>query len=518
MTLPETRYAKSGDARIAYQVVGNGTVDLVLVPAFISNLDLQWEDPGYSRLVRRLSSFARVIQLDKRGTGLSDRIDPIALPSLAASAEDVRAVMDAAGSGRAVLFGASEGAAISIQFAASYPTRTRGLLLYGGYAHFDSSVLGPKALDEFIHTIEAAWGTGASLAHLAPGRAKDARFRAWWARFERLSASPTAFVALMRMNARIDVRDRLEAIRVPTVVIHRRADVWAKFAGGQHLAQTIKGARLVELPGREHPIWIGEIDRVADEVEEFLTGVRPAVSHHRVLVTILVARLVAPEQTARRLGDGQWNEQLGRFRRAAANAIARSGGEIAGGGSEEICARFDGPGRAIGCALVLRDAADALDLRIAVGVHAGEVEIHDGALSGYALHATERISLLANAGEVLVSGVVSELVSGSGLHFLERPIDAGKEGVDRLRMFSVMAEKHLEPIARHAKPQSLDALSNREREVLTLVADGLSNAAIADQLHLSEHTVKRHVANILVKLDLPTRAAAAAVVARDRAG
>jgi pimeloyl-ACP methyl ester carboxylesterase len=286
MTLPRIRYAKSGDCRIAYQVVGNGSIDLVFVPGFISNLDLQWDDPGYSRLVRRLNAFARVILFDKRGTGLSDRIDADDLPALERRIDDIRAVMDAAGSRRAVLLGACEGAALSVLFAATSPARVRALMLYGGYAHFHSGVMGREALDEFIRHVEGTWGTGASLPLFVPGRAKDARFQAWWARFERLSASPTAAVALARMNAQIDVRDRLEAISVPTLVLHRSEDVWAKFAGGRQLAQKIGGARFVELAGRDHPIWTGEIDRVVDEIEEFVTGVRPAPSHHRVLVTI----------------------------------------------------------------------------------------------------------------------------------------------------------------------------------------------------------------------------------------
>ena len=518
MTTVETRYARSGDLRIAYQVVGNGPIDLVFVPGFISNLDLNWEDPGYSRLMRRLSAFARVIQFDKRGTGLSDRAGGSGLPSPADRMDDIRAVMDAAGSGRAVLLGASEGAALSILFAATHPARTRALLLYGGYAHFQTWVRRHEALDEFIRSAETRWGSGASLPYLVPGRAKDARFQAWWARLERLSAGPAAAFALVRANAEIDVRPFLGAVRAPTLVLHRREDVWAKVAGGRHLAQKIKGARFAEFPGRDHPIWTGEFDRMVDEIEEFVTGVRPVPSSHRVLVTILAARLVSPERLARRLGDGQWHERFGQFRQAAANVVARFGGEIAVPGTEELHARFDSPGRAVGCAIALGDAANALDLKLAMGVHTGEAEIHDGVLSGYALHVTQRISTYAKAGEVLVSGVVNDLASGSGFHFVERPMEQSAADDGRQRLFSVMVEQHLEPMTRPLKTPRLDALSSREREVLTLVADGLSNAAIADHLDLSEHTVKRHVANILVKFDLPTRAAAAAVVARARMG
>jgi DNA-binding CsgD family transcriptional regulator len=237
-----------------------------------------------------------------------------------------------------------------------------------------------------------------------------------------------------------------------------------------------------------------------------------------VLVSLVVARLVEPERLARRLGDGHWREHLDQFRRAASAAIAKFNGEMSGGGTEEICARFDSPVRALGCAIALRDAAAALDLKLAAGVHTGEVEIHDGALSGYALHLTERIAAGADAGQVLVSGIVADLVAGSGFHFVDGPTERIVEDNSRLRIYSVMVEQHLEPLARAAKTLSLDILSAREHEVLELVADGLSNAAIAVELSLSEHTAKRHVANILLKLDLPTRAAAAAMIARQRTG
>jgi DNA-binding CsgD family transcriptional regulator len=294
--------------------------------------------------------------------------------------------------------------------------------------------------------------------------------------------------------------------------------VWTKFAAGRQLAQKISGARLVELAGRDHPIWTGEIDRLADEIEEFITGVRPMPSRHSVLVTLVVARLVEPERLARQLGDGHWREHLDQFRRAATNAVAKFDGEMSDEGTEEICAHFDSPVRALGCAIAVRDAAKALDLKLAAGVHTGEVEIHDGALSGYTLHLTERIAACADAGQVLVSSIVTDLVAGSGFHFVECPAGRFKEDDKRLRLYSVMVEQHLEPLARPAKTPNLDVLSVREREVLELVADGLSNAAIADELDLSEHTAKRHVANILLKLDLPTRTAAAAMVARQRTG
>ncbi len=510
---PETRYALSGDVRIAYQVVGHGPLDLVFVPGFISNLDVQWEDPGFSHLMTRLGSFARLIMLDKRGTGLSDRVDTHHLPSLETRMDDVRAVMDAVGSTRAAVLGVSEGGPMAILFAATYPARTRALVLYGCYAHFYSWVMGREALDDFIKGIERGWGTGASAQRFAPDQGE--RFKAWWARYERLSCSPSAAIALARMNAAIDVRSVLAAIRVPTLVIHRAADARVKTAGGHYLADKIKGARYVELPGRDHPIWTGDIDAVVDEIEEFLTGVRPAPEHARVLATLVVARIADPERTAARLGDRLWGERTKALRDTAAQLVVRHGGHLLASSAEDVRARFDGPARAVRCALALREAAHRLGLALAAGVHTGEVELDHDSASGRSLHVTARIAARAAPGDILVSGIVNDLVAGSGLHFAE----CGSGSIDGMsadmRLLAVMTEQHLEP-APHAKGgQGIDVLSAREREVLALVAEGLSNTAIAGRLRLSDHTIKRHVANILLKLDLPTRAAAAALIGRD---
>jgi pimeloyl-ACP methyl ester carboxylesterase/DNA-binding CsgD family transcriptional regulator len=513
MTAPETRYAKSGNTRIAYQMVGQGPVDLVFVQGYLSNLDVHWEDPGFAHLLNRLSAFTRLILFDKRGTGLSDRVDINALPSLETRMDDVRAVMDAAGSGRAVLLGASEGGPMSILFAATYPQRTRALVLYGAYAHFHTWVMGREALEGFISDAEVAWGTGASLVRFAPERLSDPRFVNWWSRFERLSASPSAGIALARMNAAIDVRHVLGSIRVPTLVIHRIDDVRVKFAGGRYLSEKIPKTRFVEIPGRDHIIWSGDIDRVVDEIEEFVTGARPVPAHDRVLATLLVTRLTAPQR-----GDRTFGERLARLRELALEAIARHGGQPVNLGVEEISARFDGPARAVRCALALRDAAAPLSLTLAAGVHTGEIEIGEEAVGGFAVHVAQRIAALASAGEVLVSGVVTDLVAGSGLLFAPRS-ESAIDGLDGpLRILRVIDEHADRAAPRRqataAQAPHLDRLSAREREVLALVAKGLSNALIAERLRLSEHTVKRHVANILLKLDMPTRAAAAALAGR----
>ena len=340
VVLPKTRYASNGDVRIAYQVIGQGPIDLVFVPGYVSNLEVQWEDPGFRHLMTRIGAFARLIMLDKRGTGLSDRVDIDRLPSLETRMADVRAVMDAVGSERAVLLGVSEGGPMAILFAATYPKRTRALVLYGAYAHFHTWVLPREALDDFICGIETGWGTGASVTRFAPDQGRDERFHDWWSRYERLAASPTAAVALARMNAAIDVRSVLPAIRVPTVVIHRTDDARIKIGGGRYLAKKIRGARFVELPGRDHPIWTGDVDRVVDEIEEFVTGVRPAPEHARVLATLLLVRLTGAGAAAARLGDRLWHERVRALREAAVHIIERHAGHPIASGVEEICRAF----------------------------------------------------------------------------------------------------------------------------------------------------------------------------------
>lgn len=506
----ETRYARSGEARIAYQVVGQGSFDLVFVPGFISNLDLHWEDEGYSRLLKRLSAFSRLILFDKRGTGLSDRVDASRLPSLETRMDDVRAVMDATGSGRAAILGSSEGAPMAMLFAAAYPERTRALVLYGGYAHFHKWVMPPERLEAFIETVETGWGTGATLPNFAPGRVDDAHFAQWWARFERLSASPTAAATLARMNAEIDVRDILATIKVPTLVIHRRNDARVDPDASRFLARNIPHARLVEIAGRDHPVWTGDVDRVADLIEEFLTGERAVADIERVLAALLVTRIY---DTAR-LGDRMWIERSQRFQENWRLLVARHGGRAAGVQGELMIARFDGPARAIRCAAALREAAQQVGVASAQGVHVGEVELR-GPPIGLAARVTMQLAAHAGRDDILASRLVADLAVGSGLHF----IDAGRISLDALDeplpVIRATLEQHLEPACRtKPKPAEPAALTVRESEVVNLIADGKSNAAIAAALRLSEHTVKRHVANILLKLDLPSRAAAAAFSAR----
>jgi pimeloyl-ACP methyl ester carboxylesterase/DNA-binding CsgD family transcriptional regulator len=509
---PETRYAKSGDVHIAYQVFGTGPLDLVFVPGFISNLDIHWEEPGFEHLMRRLASFSRLITFDKRGTGLSDRVSD--LPSLETRMDDMRAVMDAVGSKRAALLGGSEGGPMAILFAATYPRRTRALVLYGAYAHFHTWVMPPERLAAFIETAEQSWGTGSSLAAFAPGMLDSKAFCEWWARFERNGASPAAAVALARMNAEIDVRGVLSAIRVPTLVIHRRDDVRIKFAGGRYLASHIPGAKFVEIPGSDHPIWIGDTDRIVDETEEFLTGIRPHSDHARVLKTVVAADIVDPAREAGRLGAGRWPLVRQRFREAVAAGAERCQGREIASGPDAALVCFDGPARAVRFAAELRDAADRLGFHLKCGVHAGELELHNGGITGLALLMASRIAANAQSGEILTSATVRDLVAGSGLRFGTGSIEELQEIPDCPRLFAA------EPVVLSAPPAQAahqsrepDRLSPREREILRHLAHGRTNPEIAAALKLSEHTVKRHVANILMKLDLPTRSAAASFAA-----
>lgn len=414
----ETHYAKSGDLRIAYQVVGKGPLDLVFVPGFISNLDHYWDEPTLVHFLSRLSAFSRLILFDKRGTGLSDRLGT--LPTLEERMDDVRAVMDAVGSSRAALLGISEGGAMSMLFAATYPERIQALILYGAYAHFHTWVLSPDRFENFLAKIDASWGTGASLSAFAPSKVADERFRQWWARFERLGASPSAVIMLMRMNSQIDVRHILPAIRVPTLVLHRSGDTRVNVEGGRYLAAHIPGARYVELPGIDHVMWAGDVDRPADEIEEFLTGTRGETEPDRVLATVLFTDLVDSTRRAAEIGDHRWRALLAAHDEVVRREIDRFRGREIKTLGDGFLATFDGPARAVRCAAEIVEAMPALGLEIRCGVHTGEVEIKGEDIGGIAVNIAARIAALAESGKVLVSRTVRDLVAGSNLRFEDR--------------------------------------------------------------------------------------------------
>jgi class 3 adenylate cyclase len=435
------RYARSGDVNIAFQVTGTGPFDLVLVHGFFSHLEIDWELPASAHFHERLGSFARVIRFDKRGTGLSDR--DVGLPDFETRMDDVRAVMDAAGSESAALFGYSEGGPMCVLFAATYPERVRALVLYGTYAKRcdpDDDYPWAPTWDERVRVageLEAAWGENVDLSSMWPDA--GAAERAWFQRRGRAGVSPAGARDLILMNSQADIREVLESVQCPALVLHRIGDRDSKVEEGRYVAGRIPGARFVELAGDDH-VPFDDPDQILDEVEEFLTGARPAPESDRVLATILFTDLVGSTEKAGALGDTAWGALLAAHNDAIRQELGRFGGEEVDTAGDGFLALFDGPARAIRCALALRERLAALDLEVRAGVHTGEVERPPGAKPrGIALHLSARIMALAGAGEVLVSSTTHDLVAGSGLEFEDRG-EHELKGIDgRRRVFEALA-------------------------------------------------------------------------------
>lgn len=425
MNEPMTRYAKSGEVNIAYQVVGEGALDLVYVPGWISNVEHNWAEPSYARFLTRFASFARLILFDKRGTGLSDRVAEHELPTLEQRIDDVRAVMDAAGSERAALLGVSEGGPMCTLFAAMHPDRTTALIIYGSYARRAYAEDYPWGRDRdhqqaFLREIDENWGGPVALAQRAPSRMQDPQFVDWWSTYLRQSASPRACRTLTEMNYEVDVRDILPAIHVPTLVIHREGDRVMRIEEARFIAEHIPDAKLVLLPGGDHLPWVGDQDAIVDEIEEFLTGVRRGPEPDRVLATILFVDLVASTERAAQLGDRRWAEVLERFHALSRNELRRFSGRLIDTAGDGFLATFDGPARAIRCARAIVDGVRRLDLAARASVHTGEVELAADDVRGIAVHMAARVLGVAGAGEVVVSSTVKDLVAGSGLAFEDR--------------------------------------------------------------------------------------------------
>jgi class 3 adenylate cyclase len=433
-TPPKTRYAKSGAVHVAYQTVGDGPLDLVVVPGFVSNLDLMWDWPPLARMVERLAAHARVILFDKRGTGLSDRVGGV--PPLEQRMDDVRAVMDAVGVEQAAIIGVSEGGSMAALFAATYPARTRSLVLYGAFTRADDWIADRATLEAFFAALPEKWGSGFSAAGFAPSLATDKSFRDWWARFERLGASPSAVFDLLRSELEIDIRPILKSILVPTLVVHRTEDTLISVAAARLMAREIPGARLVELPGRDHLMWVGDVDSITDAIIEFLTGLAPAAELDRVLATVVFTDIVDSTKRAAALGDRAWRALLERHREAARRAFQRYRGRDVQHTGDGFLATFDGPARAIHCAAEIRREARSLDLELRAGVHTGEVTVSGVDVSGIAVHIAARIAASAAPGEVLVSSTVRDLVAGSGLGFLDRGSHALKGLDDAMRLYA----------------------------------------------------------------------------------
>ena len=441
--LGETHYAESGGVHVAYRVFGEGTRDIVVVFGFISHLDVLWENRAPSRFFEQLSRFSRVIIFDKRGMGLSDR--PSTPPTLEETMDDVRAVMDAAGSKQAVLFGMSQGVEPSLLFATTYPERTAGLVLYGGMARSIEAPDYPWAapLDDVLaanaEIIAPAWGTGASLDTFAPTVANDPRAREWMAKMERSAASPGMVRALYLMALDTDVRHLLPTVQVPTLVLHRRGDHAVSVHGGRWMASQIPGARFVELPGIDHQFWWGDTEAMIGEIEEFVTGVRSQPGAERVLASVLFTDIVGSTERATSVGDRRWRELLDEHDRICTHHVEVAGGSVVKTTGDGLLAVFDGPGRAVRAAQHIRDELALLDLKIRAGVHTGEIEKRDDDVGGLGVHIAARVAAQAAAGEVMVSRTVKDLVAGSGIRFEDRGVHVLKGVPDEWQLFAVVS-------------------------------------------------------------------------------
>ena len=439
--MPETRYARSGDVNIAFQVVGEGPSDIVYVPGWVSNVELMWDDPGLASFLRRLSSFARLITFDKRGTGVSDPVPLDNLPDFDTRMDDLRAVMDAAGSTSATIFGHSEGGTLSILFAASHPDRTDGLILTGSHAtrlRSDDYPWAPTAEERAreVERVADTWGQIDWLEDAAPSRSHDPTFQAWFRRYLRMSASPSAAAALLKMNSAADVREVLAAVTAPTLLLYRRDDRDVSIEEGRYIANAIEHAKFVELPGADHLFWAGDFEPLLQEIEEFVTGRRGSSDPERRLTTVMFTDIVDSTQNAAELGDLKWRRLLERHNRLIRGEFARwSGVEISTTG-DGFLATFDGPARAINAALSIVSVVRELDLEVRCGVHTGMVEVVGDDVAGLAVHIGARVGSLAGAGEVLVSSTVKDLVAGSGFTFEERGTHTLKGVPDEWRVYA----------------------------------------------------------------------------------
>lgn len=441
MGTPETRYTRSGEVNIAYQVIGQGPLDLVYVMGWVTNLEAFWQEPSVARFFQRLASFSRLILFDKRGTGLSDRVPIKELPTLEQRMDDVRAVMDAAGSDRAALFGVSEGGPMCALFAATYPQRTAALVLYGSYAKRLRAPDYPWAptseeREHWYQLLEQGWGGVVDIGTMAPNA--DPRFREWWARYLRMSASPGAALAFGRMNAEIDIREVLPSIQVPTLILHRAGDLDMDVGGARYMASRIAGAKYLELPGNDHLPFVGDQAAILDEIEEFLTGARHQADLDRVLATVLFTDMVGSTERSAALGDKGWSDLLEAHNRVIREELDRFRGREVDTAGDGFFATFDGPARAIRCACAMRNELARLGIEIRAGLHTGECELVGDKVRGVSVNIGSRVASLARPGEVLVSSTVKDLVAGSGLEFTDRGVHTLRGVPGEWRLFAVV--------------------------------------------------------------------------------
>ena len=439
---PDVHYARSGDVNVAYQVFGSGPLDIVMIPGWISHLEATWEVAEYRAWLERLASFARVITFDKRGTGMSDRAS--VETTLETRIDDLRAVMDAVGSERAAVIAWFEAAPMAVLFAATHPDRVRSLVLGDAFAKWTADAdhpWGPDAaiLDAVADSIAAGeWGRASALALFAPDAAADERFATWWARYERLSASPGAAADFMRMNNDVDVRDVLGSVRVPTLVTRRVGNPVVADEAARYVADHIEGARFVEIPGRDALPYYGDTSMVLDTMQEFLTGARPVAVDERILATVLFTDIVDSTARAAELGDRRWRALLDRHDSLVQDSVGQYRGRFVKQTGDGVLATFDGPARAVNCARSLCEQMGGLGVDLRAGLHAGEVELRGDDVGGIAVHIGARVGGLASPREVLVSRTVKDLVAGSDLVFEPRGQHTLKGVPDPWELFALV--------------------------------------------------------------------------------
>jgi len=432
-----TKYARSGDVHIAYRTFGDGPRDIVLIPGTISHVELSWEVPSNEHLLKRLTAFARVIVFDKRGQGLSDRV---AEQTLEERVGDVRAVMDAASSERATIYGWSEGGPMCLMFAATYPARTSALVLYGTFASMKNEpwMVTSEVFDKALAWLVEHWGEGILVRLNAPSRRDDPAFLQWFAKIERAAASPGSVRALMTANYEIDVRHLLPTIQAPTLILHRVGDNLVPVSAGRYLADHIPGARYVELPGSDHLVLDVETqDVIADEIEEFITGTRRHLEPDRVLATVMFVDIARSTERAAELGDARWRELLSNYYAVLRRELSAFRGHEVNTAGDGLLATFDGPARAIRCAPSVREKMRPLGLQVRTGLHTGECELIGGDIGGIAVHIAARVEAAAGPDEVMVSSTVKDLVAGSGLQFVDRGAYNLKGVPGEWRLFAV---------------------------------------------------------------------------------
>ncbi|MFY9588933.1 MAG: alpha/beta fold hydrolase [Actinomycetota bacterium] len=441
MIPPETKYTMVGDAAVGYQVVGEGPIDLVYVTGMGSNIETMWEWPAYADMLERIASFSRLILFDARGSGISDPLSFEPQPTWEHWTEDLRAVLEAAGSERTAILAQWDGCPRALLFAATYPERTTAIILWNAYAQpFESVQLAdvPLSLEEWFTALQDLWGTEAIIQMLEPELSKNPEFLRWGAKYLRTTMSPARAVATFRYVAQLDVRDVLRSVRAPTLVLHRRDYPFTSSEQAHFLAEQTPGSRLVEFNGSDANIFSSEMDEILDEMEEFLTGTKRAVETDRVLATVLFTDIVGSTETASSLGDRKWKAMLGEHDRIATTQIERHHGRVVNRMGDGLLATFDGPGRAIRCAHALGRALEPSGIKIRAGLHTGEIELREGDdIGGIAVHIASRVMHEAGSGEVVCSRTVKDLVAGSEFTFDDRGLCTLKGVPDEWQLYAV---------------------------------------------------------------------------------